>query len=73
MVNHQQLNKLKYYFSEMSNLESKIISSNKLLLKSEKENKEKLLIFEEIIKITKTNFQGEIFSQKMKVGKIKSK
>ena len=71
MVNHQQLNKIKYYFSEMSNLESKIISSNKLLLKSEKENKEKLLVFEEVIKITKLISRGDL-SQKMKVGKIKS-
>jgi signal transduction histidine kinase len=72
MVNHQQLNKIKYYFSEMSNLESKIISSNKLLLKSEKENKEKLLVFEEIIKITKLISRGDL-SQKMAVGKIQSK
>jgi signal transduction histidine kinase len=71
MVNHQQLNKIKYYFSEMSNLESKIISSNKLLIKSEKANKEKLLVFEEIIKITKLISKGDL-SQKMNVGKIKS-
>jgi signal transduction histidine kinase len=71
MVNHQQLNKIKYHFSEMSNLESKIISSNKLLLKLEKENKEKLLVFEEVIKIAKLVSRGDL-SKRMAVDKIES-
>jgi Bacteriophytochrome (light-regulated signal transduction histidine kinase) len=55
----------------MSNLESKIISSNKLLLKLEKENKEKLLVFEEVIKIAKLVSRGDL-SKRMAVDKIES-